>query len=361
MHVTDFALPADADGLLRAVTDTSELGLDTEFMRERTYFAQLCLLQIAAGDQIYLLDPLGGAAPDGFWRDLLGRDCILHSGRQDIEVLYQTTGCMPATLFDTQIAAALIGHPPQIGYANLVKALFNQELPKSHTRADWTRRPLSDAMRTYAVEDVEYLLAARSRLADDLEARGRLDWALEDSAALLDPNLYDPPIEQAVGRLKAARNLRGRQRRAAVALASWRERRAVAADRPRQWIMRDAVLLDIVTRNPDSERQLATIDGIPAGTVRKAGKEIIALLSDSADGSDDYRPPMRPGEREKAQLKAMQSAVAAIAADLGIAAEVIAPRKELSALMLGERDSRVLTGWRRPIVGERLLELLDQV
>ncbi len=359
MHVSELALPADAEGLLKSLTDASEFGLDTEFMRERTYFAKLCLLQIVAGEQVFLLDPLSDDAPDGFWSTLLERNCILHSGRQDIEVLYQTTRCMPASLFDTQVAAALLGYPPQIGYANLVKALFDRELPKSHTRADWTRRPLSDAMRAYAVEDVEFLLPARERLTEELEAKGRLDWALEDSASLLDPSLYDADAQQAVGRLKAARNLRGRQRRAAVALAEWRERRAIAADRPRQWVLKDAVLIDIVIRNPGSERQLADIDGMPAGTVRRAGKDILALLADATDGKDDYRPPMRPGEREKAQLKAMQTAVAEAADELDVAAEVVAPRKELSALMLGDRDVRSLSGWRRAVIGERLLELLD--
>ncbi len=359
MHVSELVLPADADGLIRSLADAPEFGLDTEFMRERTYFAKLCLLQIVAGEQIFLLDPLGDAAPDNFWATLLERNCILHSGRQDIEVLYQTTRCMPAFLFDTQVAAALLGYPPQIGYANLVKALFDRELPKSHTRADWTRRPLSEAMRAYAVEDVEYLLAARERLTEELDAKGRLDWALEDSASLLDPSLYDPSVQQAVSRLKAARNLRGRQRRAAVALAEWRERRAIAADRPRQWVLRDAVLMDIVAQSPDSERRLASIEGMPAGTVRRAGKEILAALADAATGEDDYRPPMRPGEREKAQLKAMQDAVARVADELDIAAEVVAPRKELSALMLGDRDVRSLSGWRRAVIGERLLELLD--
>ncbi|MEM9207818.1 MAG: ribonuclease D [Pseudomonadota bacterium] len=359
MHVSELALPADADELLEALADAPEFGLDTEFMRERTYFARLCLLQIVAGGAVFLLDPLGDPAPEAFWTRLLDRSCVLHSGRQDIEVIFQTTRCMPASLFDTQVAAALLGYPPQIGYANLVKTLFDRDLPKSHTRADWTRRPLSEAMRAYAVEDVEYLLDAREHLTDKLQAKGRLDWAAEDSAALLDPSLYASSAQQAVDRLKAARNLRGRQRRAAVALAEWREKRAIAADRPRQWVLKDAVLIDIAIRNPDSTRQLANVEGLPAGTVRRAGDDILGALAAAVDGDDNYQPPGRPGEREKAQLKAMQQTVAQAADELDIAAEVIAPRKELSALMLGNRDVRALTGWRRTVVGERLLALLD--
>lgn len=335
------------------------IGVDTEFMRERTYFAELCLLQIATPDEIFCVDPLDEVDLERFWQALMARPWVLHSGRQDIEVLYQTSGRMPTRLFDTQIAAALLGHAPQIGYASLVREFFGKELPKSHTRADWSQRPLPDAMLHYAAEDVEYLLEAQASMSAELERLGRLQWVDEDSAALLSPDLYEVHPEDAIGRVKAARNLSGRARRAAADLAGWRERRALNSNRPRQWIMRDAALLAIAQRLPRDDAELAAIDGVPPATVRRSSRDLLRIVADSADGHDDYVPPARPGERQKAQLKQMQKVVARHADELGIAVEILAPRKELAAAMMGQRDGRAFNGWRGDVIGARLLELLD--
>lgn len=358
MPSTTLADPHDTDKLTAALADEQRIGIDTEFMRERTYFAQLCLVQVATPDCVFFVDPLTDTSLDSVWDALLGRDWVLHSGRQDIEVIYQGTGRMPRALFDTQVASALLGFAPQIGYANLVNELFGRELAKSHTRADWTRRPLPENMLEYAAEDVEYLLEAYALLKAKLDEKGRFDWAVEDSAALLDPRLYDIDPNLAEDRVKGARNLSGRPRRAAVALARWRERRALDADRPRQWILKDAVLLEIAQANPRDDAGLAAIDGLPAATIRRSGRDIIRLLDDAAAATDAYRPPARPDEEQKALLKAMQKAVSAVGNELGIAPEVVAPRKELSAMLLGDRDVRSLSGWRRQVVGDRLLEML---
>ena len=360
MSATTLHDPHDTDAMSDALNNETRLGIDTEFMRERTYFAQLCLVQIAVDDDVFFVDPLAENDLDNVWSTLFARDWVLHSGRQDIEVLYQTVGQMPrGSLFDTQIAAAFAGFPPQIGYAGLVQELFDRELPKSHTRADWSRRPLPEAMLTYAAEDVEFLLEAASILEERLDALGRLSWATEDSLALLNPALYDVDPTQAVARLKGARNLRGRARRAAVLLADWREQRALDSNRPRQWILKDSVLLTVVQENPQTEAQLADVDGMPSATVRKSGAAILELLQRATSGNDDYRPPARLEEKEKATLKAMQQEVAEVARDLDVAPEIIAPRKELASLMLGERDLRSLTGWRRDLIGGRLLTMLD--
>ena len=342
-----------------ALKNCDAIGIDTEFVRERTYFAHLCLIQVSAGGDTFIVDPLASGAVDDLLTDLAAKRWILHSGRQDIEILYQAIGRMPSDLFDTQIAAALCGMAPQIGYAGLVKTLFDVELSKSQTRADWSRRPLSPKMLDYAAEDVEFLHSAHEMLAEQLNAKGRLHWAEEDSKALMDPVLYEIDPTAAVSRLKAARNMRGAARRAAVALAEWRERQALASNRPRQWIIRDATLAAIAERRPAHVDELSRIDGLAPGTLRRSGKELIDLVRNAASGSDDYRPPRRPDERDKAALKAMQKTVSAIAGELGIAAEVVAPRKELAAIMSGERDVRALSGWRREIVGERILELVD--
>ena len=339
------------------------IGLDTEFMREKTFYPQLCLVQIATVDRIYCVDPLGADSSldrlDGFWRTLMDCDWVVHAGRQDIEVLHHTAARMPRQIFDTQIAASLLGFPPQIGYANLVSELFDVSLPKSHTRADWSRRPLPAALVRYAAEDVEYLLPAYERLVTELERKGRLGWALQDSADLIEPALYDNDPGNAIRRLKGARNLSGASRAAAERLAAWREREAVQRNRPRQWIMKDAVLLEIAARLPETRKALAATPGLSERTAARATDNLLGLIAQARERSSSYEPPRRPDERQKAVLKKLQASTAACASELGVAAETIAPKKELSEALAGRRDTRVFRGWRRGVIGERLLEMLD--
>jgi ribonuclease D len=357
--MTAFTLVDEPDSITSELHDLPLLGVDTEFMREKTFFAQLCLIQLAAPDRVYCVDPLAGSPMQAFWEETFRKTWVVHSARQDIEVIFQSSGAMPEKLFDTQIAAAFLGMQPQIGYAGLVKALFDVEIPKSHTRADWSRRPLDDALLHYAVEDVEYLLRAYDFLGERLEKSGRLTWAEEDSALLLDESLYAFDESQAVQRLKGARNFRGRRRSAAERLAVWREAEAARRNRPRQWILRDSALLDIAHNLPNTMDDLRGIDGLPPKLVKRAGEELLAVVARSADDNHEYQPPPAPNETQKKLLKSMQAAVAASADELGISPELLAPRKELSAAILsGNTDSRAFLGWRRDLIGERLLRLL---
>ncbi len=341
------------------ITGHATLGVDTEFMREKTYFAQLCLVQIATPDDIYCVDPLVDIEQADFWKQLLANSWVVHSARQDIEVVYQTAGAMPSDIFDTQVAAGLLGMPAQVGYAGLVKELFDVEMAKSHTRADWTRRPLPDAYLLYAAEDVEYLLPAADILSEQLDKKGRLDWARQDSRLLLDTALYDISGDQTIDRLKGARNFRGAKRSAAVRLAAWREGEAIRRNRPRQWIIRDSVLVDIAYHLPRSAEQLADIDGIPPKVISRVGKQLVDAVGASIGDENDYKPPRPPDETQKALLKEMQAQVTDCAKHLDIAAETVASKRELSAVInSGGRDSRVFTGWRRELIGEQLLNLL---
>jgi ribonuclease D len=159
------------DNISQNITGHEQLGVDTEFMREKTYFAQLCLVQISTRDSIFCVDPLVKNSQTEFWKQLLSSSWVVHSARQDIEVVSQTVDAMPSKIFDTQIAAGLIGMPAQVGYAGLVKELFDVTMAKSHTRADWTRRPLAEAVLDYAAEDVEYLLPAADILSEKLDQK----------------------------------------------------------------------------------------------------------------------------------------------------------------------------------------------
>jgi ribonuclease D len=357
--MTSFTFVDEPDTITPELLAHAVLGIDTEFIREKTFFACLCLLQIATADRIYCVDPLAGNPMQSFWDAAFEKTWVVHSARQDIEVIFQTAGAMPARLFDTQIAAALLGMQPQIGYAGLVKELFGVDIPKSHTRADWSQRPLPDALLHYAVEDVEYLLPAYELLGERLEKAGRKEWAEQDSQLLLDESLYDLDESQAVQRLKGARNLRGRRRSAAERLALWREVEATDRNRPRQWILRDSALLEIALELPESRAALQRIEGLPGKLVDRAGEKLLAIVAQSADDDHSYQPPEAPDERQKKRLKTMQTAVASCARELGISPELVAPRKELSAAILtGKTDTRVFRGWRRELIGEQLLRLL---
>ncbi len=355
----EFHYVEEPDSLIGELASQERVGVDTEFMRERTFFAHLCLVQVATPGDIWCVDPLSGHPQDSFWGELLQHEWVLHSARQDIEVVYQTAGAMPTSIFDTQVAAGLLGFPAQMGYASLVKELFDVDIHKMHTRADWSRRPLRNEYLAYAAEDVEYLLPACEVLTERLEEKGRLDWAVEDSRWLLDPALYDVADEQAINRVKGARNLRGRKRAAAARLAAWREAEATRRNRPRQWIMRDNVLLDIAHTLPRTEFELGDIQGVPGKLVRRVGRRLVDEIAASASDRDDYTPPQRPDEGQRALLKEMQARVSACADDLGIAAETVASKRDLSAaIMAHDGGTRLFDGWRAELIGKELLALL---
>jgi len=223
------------------------IGLDTEFLRERTYHAQLCLLQLAWTGAAVCVDPLAvtDLAPLRATLSAPPAVKILHASRQDLEVLLPALGLV-RPLFDTQIAAALTGESAQIGYAELVRRLLGVELAKAHTRADWSRRPLSADQIEYALDDVRHLLALKEALQERIERLGRLAWLAEEFAALEDPATLTVDPEQAWRRLKGCSGLDPGRQRLLRSLAAWRERRALERDRPRGWILDDELLRAIV-------------------------------------------------------------------------------------------------------------------
>ncbi len=354
----DYTFVDEPDRIVSWLERQPLIGVDTEFMRERTYFSRLCLIQVSSAQDIYCVDPVTELDMSHFWDRFCDRNWVLHSARQDIEVIYQTAERMPASIFDTQVAAGLLGYQPQIGYGNLIEELFGVALPKTHTRANWAARPLPDAYLAYAAEDVEYLLPAYEALAERLEQKGRLGWAESDSTLLLEPSLYEIDPATAVARVKGASRLRGQRRAAAARLAEWRETEAVQRDLPRQWILRDNVLIEIAMRAPASLDELSKIDDVPAKLVKRAGRDILAAVRRAARDEHDERPAAAPDEEQRLLLRQMQEIVAECAASLDIAAETIAPKKELSAIVAGnDGGSRVFTGWRRELVGDRLKAL----
>jgi ribonuclease D len=337
------------------------LGLDTEFLRERTYRAQLCLLQLSAGPEVLCVDPL--AVPDlaslaGVFADPRVSK-VIHASRQDLEVLLPAAGKVRG-VFDTQIAASLTGLPPQIGYAELTRRLLGHDLPKSHTRTDWSRRPLSAEQLDYALDDVRYLVPLADELTQQLDKLDRLAWLAEELAELEDDSRLCPDPEQAWSRVKGLGGLDPARTRLAQQLAAWRERRAIERNRPRGWILDDQVLRDIVLQVPRTAEALAQVKDMPPGVMKHCGEEILAVISAAAVPRP--APPLpgrsRPDPARVALVKRLVTVTQQIAAGLAISPEVLATRRDLEKLAEGRQDTPVLAGWRRGVLGARLLEVL---
>jgi len=337
------------------------LSLDTEFMREKTYRAELCLLQIATGDRAACIDPL--AIPDlSVLAPLLGASGgvkIMHAARQDLEVLLPAVG-MVQPVFDTQIAAALAGHPSQVGYGELVRRLLGVELAKAHTRADWSRRPLSAEEQEYALDDVRHLGALRASLLETLAAKGRVPWLEEELSALANPDALRVAPEDAWKKIKGLPALDPQRQQLAQAVGAWRERRAAERNRPRGWILDDVSVREIVLRLPRSVDALTALPDMQESVVRKCGEELLALVSEA--GISDPAPPLprreRPDPAQLALVKRLAEVAGEVAKGLEINAEVLATRRELEKLAAGRRDVSLLRGWRKEVIGEKLLAAL---
>jgi ribonuclease D len=344
--------------------DQDLIAVDTEFNRTNTYRPQLCLIQIATDKRVACVDTLAELDPKPLLKTMTsGADlCVFHAAKQDLEAFYLTYGVLPQPIFDTQIAAALLGYPPQVGYASLVKDLINVDLDKGATRTDWSRRPLTSTQLLYAANDVLYLPEMHGILRQKLSAVGRYDWVLQDSAALLDKNLYMPPIDEAWRRISSIRFLPPPTQARARRLAAWREVRARTVDRPRQWILSDKAILSLATEDPQNEATLNRVPDLPPAIVRKQGQQILTEIvqanEDVSRGVASFQQHSKPTPPDPRILQKLGSIVKTTAEALGFAPEILATRKELGALMKEKTDLRVLTGWRKKIIGDALLKAL---
>jgi ribonuclease D len=339
----------------------ARIGIDTEFLRERTYRAQLCLVQLSSPTTAVCVDPLLLEDLEPLARVLTapGVVKVMHASRQDLEVLLPLAG-LSGPVFDTQIAASLTGLPAQVGYAELVRRLLGRELAKSHTRTDWSRRPLSAEQIAYALDDVNYLLPLADQLQETLTRLGRLEWLKQELAELADPAALSVDPEQAWRRLKGLGNLDEGRARLARALASWRERSAIEHNRPRGWILDESVLREILLQVPRTEAALEAIPEMPPGLAKRRGAELLACIAAAEIPEPPPPPPgrARPDPLKSALVKKLAVITQAVAVELAVAPEVLATRRDLEQLADGAREGAVLRGWRRPLLGERLLAAL---
>jgi len=340
------------------------IAIDTEFLREKTYYAQLCLIQIATDDLIACVDPLNISNLDPFL-DLLyqpHRVKVLHSARQDLEIFFDLRGELPEPIFDTQIAATLLGYGDQLGYANLVKAMLSKPVDKEHARTDWSKRPLDDAQIHYAMNDVRYLIPIYRQQLKRLTEMGREQWLHTDFDSLTDKSLYAPEPQQLWKRVKGTRILKRGHLVVLQQLAMWREQRAKESNRPRKWVLPDDVLVDIARRCPGSMEALEKIRGW-SNYIKKSANEILKLIEKAKSLPESQWPvterAMPLTVEQEALVDLLMSVIRMRALENYVTPAVLITRKDLENLVLGERDLAVLSGWRQEFIGRELLECIN--
>lgn len=342
------------------------LALDTEFLREKTYHPKLCLIQVASDDEIACIDPLSIGDLDCFNARLTnpGITKVFHSASQDMETLLHDLGVLPTPLFDTQIAAALLGQGDQISYAGLVEKLLGKHLPKTQTRTDWSRRPLSSEQLTYAADDVRYLRKIYLMQYSELSENGRLAWVKEDCQALVSAEKYQPQPSAVLRRVKGQHQLPVRQRAVIRQLGLWREQQALKKNLPRKWILADDALLEMAQLPIKSEADLNSTSSVPKKTVERHGTELLKIIAQTRALDDKEITKLVPQQKlspaQTAQLKQIQKKLADIAAENGLKPSILASRKEIEHLIQLDNDIPLMRGWRYELAGREIEAMLSQ-
>ena len=340
--------------------------VDTEFMRERTYWPKLCLAQVAGPEDAAAIDALAEGIDLSPLDELMANPKVLkvfHAARQDLEIFYLRMSRVPAPLFDTQVAAMVCGHGEAASYESLATKLAKARIDKSSRFTDWSRRPLSERQITYALSDVTHLRVVYEKLRRQLDKTGRQSWIAEEMAVLNDPGTYRADPEQAWRRLKP----RGASPRLMATLkeaAAWRERTAQRIDIPRQRLLRDEQLLEIASHAPKTTEELAATRGLGRGFAEGwQGRELLDAI-DKARKLPDSELPQR--DRAPEQLRApgpvvdlLRTLLRLKAEQAGVAARLVASGDELDRMAAGKRDVHALSGWRREIFGEDAVALIE--
>jgi len=363
--VTNHRLITTDDAFLQVVAEVREqpaYALDTEFHREKTYFPRVALVQLAWPGALVLVDPLSvDLKPIA---DVMETDAVavLHASDQDLEVLDLVCGAVPRLLFDTQVAAGFLGMATP-SLAALHERELGLRLPKSDRLTDWLRRPLTDSQLDYAASDVAHLLEVHARLVEKLEARGRLQWAIDECELMrLRPRGNRVP-EDAWRRIKEARSLRGQARSVAQAVAAWRERRAAELDLPVRYVMPDLAIVGIAQRPPKTAKQLREVRGLDDRHLKdEMANRLLTIIAEAAERKlavADEAPPQELDRDLRPAVTLVSAWVSQLARDLEIDTALLATRADIESLLRGDDDARLGRGWRGEIVGERIRKLVS--
>ena len=338
--------------------------VDTEFLRETTYYPLLCVAQIASADEAIVIDALAPGIDLAPFFELMVDERVLkvfHAARQDIEIVWHMAGRIPHPVFDSQVAAMVLGFGDSISYDQLVQRVTGDNLDKSNRFTDWSRRPLSSAQLTYAVSDVTHLRDVYLALADDLARRGRSEWVGEEMEILTSPGTYRLEPENAWQRLKT-RVRKPKELAVLIEIAAWREREAQARDLPRGRVLRDEVLGDIAIQAPTSLDRLSHVRSLPKGFERSRwGVDVIETVQRGLARDLKSLPPIdrqKPTSANGATVELMKVLLRMTSEQHGVAAKVIATVDELEQIAADDTaDVAALKGWRRELFGEKALAL----
>lgn len=362
--MTVITATSDLTAFCSAVQNTAVLYLDTEFLRETTYYAKLCLIQakIPGMDPVAIDVLAEGIDLAPFWA-LMDKQHILkvfHAGRQDLEIIYQATGKLPSPLFDTQIAASVLGYGDQVGFEGLVRRIVEHQLDKGSQFTDWSRRPLTDRQLRYALDDVRYLEPVYQALINELETKGRTTWIQQDMKALGDPRLYDIDAHEVWRRIKI-RSDKPRDLAMLQALAAWREQEARTKNVPRNRVMKDETLVEIALHAPRNDQDLAAIRGLEKGILTgKRGERLRAAIQTGLDIPDADCPHMtrkKPlSDDQELLLDLLKVLVRMRARDIGVSSKMLASTDDLEQLVRnGFEYSPLSSGWRFDALGQELM------
>ncbi len=354
----------DLSTFCTALRSKSYIAIDTEFLRERTYRPELCLVQIKHESSLACIDTIAIKDLSPLIDLLLDESVtkVFHAASQDQEIFFQLTKHVPTPLFDTQIAAPLLGYNEQIGYGNLVKEHLGIELSKSHTRADWTRRPLPEEQIRYALDDVIYLEQLYLDFHTKLDALGRLEWLRPEFAEWENAERYEQPAAERWKKIRNVQRYKGPALSIIQKLAQWREIKARELNLPRNWLIKDDVLISLAQQQPDSNKELGHIRSLDRKTRERHGAELLQVI----DSAKNEQPiPLPPFKKKKkldaaslARVQLLNAWVHQRASDLDIAAGLLAPIKELELLVTTSGEHQ-LSGWRENLLGDDLRSLID--
>jgi ribonuclease D len=338
--------------------------VDTEFLRETTYYPLLCVAQIATADEAVVIDALAQDISLAPFFELMANESVLkvfHAARQDIEIIWHQAKLIPRPIFDTQVAAMVLGHGDSISYDQLVQRITGDAIDKSNRFTDWSRRPLSAAQVSYAISDVTHLRQVFLSLSEDLRKRGRSDWVGEEMEVLTSPNTYRSEPEAAWERLKT-RVRKPKELSVLIEVAAWREREAQSRDVPRGRVLKDEAIGDIATHAPTSMEKLASLRSLPRGFERsKWGSEIVEAVKRGLARDPAQLPKLekpRQGVNGSATVELLKVLLRMVSEQHGVAAKVIATVEDLERIALDDRaDVPALHGWRREMFGEHAIAL----
>lgn len=362
MYIAD---QGDFEAYLQRAQGAPVLAIDTEFLREKTFYPKLCLLQLATEEEVAIVDPF--AVDDlTVLKDILLDERtvkLFHAGTQDLGIIYREVGVLPHPIFDTQVAATLLGHVQQIGYGSLVNAVCGVQLKKADSLTDWSRRPLSESQLDYAADDVIYLPRVYHTMLKELSDKGRLDWLADDFAELVDPAKYDPDPRERFRRLKRVSALSRRQLSAAREVAAWRETQAQKRNVPRKWVLTDEQIVEACRREARGVSELFEVRGIRERLSTRDARKVANLIAEGLSAPPKSWPVLEGGGRNEpnvdAQLDLMMALVRLRSLENDVAMPTLASHDDLQKVARGHLDGvDVMRGWRRALVGEELLDLL---